>query len=294
MAVFGLATFGIVHICLEPRYMIGRFAGLLAGRFGWILLLVLSLMVVTRLVATLNWTLGRQLEAVGAFALLGLAAWIGLRGQVRVVVLVGLGCLAAVCPIWPQWYWVIITHLHNFIPLAFLWDWSRRFRGLAERAVFMAGHAVWAVVIPLLIVTGALDAWINPQAGLAAGWVGDGASVLKASAVPGASVDATIRTFVAFAFLQTMHYVVWIGFFPRFAPEVSASFARVVPALRGRRLPVLAAGLGAAVLVAFASDYGLGRQIYSLVSTYHVYLEFPILVFMLVGWGSLVAVKRAG
>ena len=74
MAVFGLATFGIVYICLEPRYVIGRFAGLLAGRFGWILLLVLSLMVVTRLVATLNWTLGRQLEAVGAFALLGLAA----------------------------------------------------------------------------------------------------------------------------------------------------------------------------------------------------------------------------
>lgn len=294
LAVFGLALFGIVHICLELRYVIGRFAGPLAGRFGWLLVLALSLMVLTRLVATLNLTLGRQLEAAGAFVLLGLAAWIGLSGRSRLAVLIGLAGLAVVCLYWPSWYWAVITHLHNFIPLAFLWDWSSRFRWPGERLVFMAGHAVWAVLVPALIMSGALDGWINLRAGLASSWVGDGAAIIASAQFPGISPEIMFRAFVVFAFLQSMHYVVWIGFFPWQAPEVSARFGRAAPALRGWRLPLLAAGLGAAVFVAFVSDYRLGRQIYSLVSTYHVYLEFPILVFMLVGWGALGLGARAG
>jgi hypothetical protein len=34
--------------------------------------------------------------------------------------------------------------------------------------------------------------------------------------------------------MQTMHYVVWVGFLPRYAPEAAAAFDARVPWLRGR------------------------------------------------------------
>lgn len=287
VSVFGLAIFGILHVCLEIRYVIGRFAERLGGTLGWVLVLLLTVMVGTRLVASgIDVALGRRLESLGAFALLGLAAWLGMRGRARLAGLVVLGGLAALCLVWPQWYWHVITHLHNFVPLAFLWDWSRRLERQG-RALFMAAQGLWAVVVPALIVSGALDRWVNTDPGPAAGWVGDGAGLLAAAAPPGASPELALRFMVAFAFLQSMHYVVWIGFLPFAAPEISGEFSRAVPSLRGWRLPLLAVGASAMVAVVFWSSYPSGRLLYSLISTYHVYLEFPVLVFMLVGWGRL-------
>lgn len=285
VSVFGLAIFGILHVCLELRYVIGRFADGLGGVLGWVLVLLLSLMVGTRVVASsVDATLGHRLESMGAFALLGLAIWLGLRGGIRVTSLVVLAGVAALCLVWPAWYWHVITHLHNFVPLAFLWDWSRRL-GRQGRALFMGAQTLWAVLVPGLILSGAVDRWINPRPGPVAGWVGDGAGLLAAAAPPGASPEVAVRFMVAFAFLQSMHYVVWIGFLPFAAPEVSAGFNRVIPALRGWRLPVLAASVGVLLAVVFWFSYPSGRLLYSLISTYHVYLEFPVLIFMLVGWG---------
>jgi hypothetical protein len=34
--------------------------------------------------------------------------------------------------------------------------------------------------------------------------------------------------------MQTMHYVVWVGFLPRYAPGAAAAFDARVPWLRGR------------------------------------------------------------
>lgn len=290
ISVFGLAILGLAHICFEVRYVIGRFGDRLGGAVGWVLVLVLSLMALARVVAALNRTLGHQLEAIGAFGLLGAAAWLGLRGRRRpaafiiaVIATVGLASL-----IWPQWYWHVITHLHNFIPLAFLWDWSRRLNDQRARITFISAQALWAVLIPGLIIGGTLDRFINPEPGAAAYWIGDGSALLSAAAPPGASPELALRYLVAFAFLQSMHYVVWIGFFPLAARDTTAAFGRAIPVLRGWRFGALAMVLSAGVLVAFAASYGLGRQIYSLLATYHVYLEFPLLIFMVVGWGSLI------
>lgn len=287
VSVFGLACFGLLHIALELRYVIGRFADRLAGRFGWLLVGILTLLVGARLLATVVNTLGRQIEAAGAFVLIGLAVWVGLRGRWRIagLVLAALGGLVAL--LWPAWYWHLITHLHNVVPLVFLWDWSRRLPD-SQRRVFLGVQGFWALLIPGLIVAGAFDALLDPAVvSLAAGWVGDGAGVIAAAAPPGASAELAYRFMVAFAFGQSMHYVVWIGFLPTFAPEVTADFGRLVPALRGWRAPVLAL-VGAALLgLAFLSDYATGRMLYGLVATYHVYLEVPVLAFMAFGWGAL-------
>ena len=58
-----------------------------------------------------------------------------------------------------------------------------------------------------------------------------------------------------FAFMQTMHYVVWVGFLPRFAPDAAAAFDARVPWLRGRRAWAVGLVGGAFLAVLFLSDY---------------------------------------
>jgi hypothetical protein len=83
-----------------------------------------------------------------------------------------------------------------------------------------------------------------------------------------------------------MHYFVWVAFLPRFAPEASAAFDARVPWLRGRRLWLVAGGVGALLAVLFVADYTQGRLLYSSFATYHAYLEFPVILALLVGRAS--------
>jgi len=86
-----------------------------------------------------------------------------------------------------------------------------------------------------------------------------------------------------FAFLQSMHYFVWVWFLPRHAPEAARAFERRVPWLRGARAWALGAGLGGVLAVLFAVDYASGRALYSAFASYHAYLEFPVVLAMLLG-----------
>ena len=142
---------------------------------------------------------------------------------------------------------------------------------------------MWVLIVPLSIVPGAFDQFIVTAAGAAAGWVGDGAGVIAASAPPGADPIVAARFLAAFALLQSMHYVVWIGFFPLFGREETREFNRAVPVLRGWRLPMLGAAAGAALLGGFLASYPVGRTIYSVLAVYHVYVEFPLLVLLAAG-----------
>ena len=65
-----------------------------------------------------------------------------------------------------------------------------------------------------------------------------------------------------FALLQTMHYVVWVGFLPRYAPEAAAAFDARVPWLRGRRAWIVGIAGGSFFAVLFLSDYFAGRALY--------------------------------
>lgn len=283
VSVFGLAIFGFAHVALEVRYVIGRFASAISGTLGWALVLVLTLIVGTRYLAMIDRTLGHRLESVGAFALLALAVWLVARGLVRVVGLAVIALGLAACLVWPAWYWHVITHLHNLVPVVFLADWARRLPAGRQRNLFLVAQLGWVLVVPALILSGSLDGLLSAAPGAAAGWVGTGASVVAAAAPPGASAIVALRYATVFAFGQSMHYLIWIGFFPLFAPDASRAFARTLPALRGWRLPTLVIVGALALAAAFWTNYSLGRQIYSMVAAYHVYLEFPILVFLLLG-----------
>ncbi len=116
---------------------------------------------------------------------------------------------------------------------------------------------------------------------MAARFVGDGGRVIAAAAPPEAAAEFGVRFLVDVRPLQTMHYVVWVGFLPRFAPEAAAAFDARVPWLRGRRAWLVGMFAGAFFAVLFLSDYFAGRALYGALATYHAYLEFPVLLALL-------------
>jgi len=81
-----------------------------------------------------------------------------------------------------------------------------------------------------------------------------------------------------------MHYVVWVGVLPRYAPDVSARFDARIPALRGGRAWLLGGGLALVLGVVFALDYAQGKTLYAAGASYHAYLEFPVLLALLLSY----------
>ncbi|PBC79818.1 hypothetical protein BX265_4642 [Streptomyces sp. TLI_235] len=275
LAVLGLATFGILHNVLELRYVAGRFEHVLAGPFLRLLLVLITGIVVCRLLPPGPFP--RTAEILLAYGLLAAACLRALRA--RPLALAGAGLVLAVAAVlslaFPAYHFVVLAHLHNLVPLVFLWEWSRCLpRG---RAVFLAVQCGWVLAVPALLLGGALDGVLTPADG--------GVARLAAAYTPPAWLHtaAGLRFVAVFAFLQTMHYVVWVWFLPRFAPDASAAFERRVPLLRGRRAWLLGVAAGAALAVLFATDWAQGKALYAAVASYHAYLEFPVLLLLVAG-----------
>ncbi|MER7757279.1 hypothetical protein [Kitasatospora sp. NPDC097643] len=282
LAVLGLAAFGVLHNVLELRYVAGRFAVVLAGPLLRLLLVLVSGIVVCRLLPPSPGA--RAAEILLAYGLLAAACRYGLRG--RPVLLAGgavlLTAAGAASLAFPAYHFVVLAHLHNVVPLLFLWEWSRRL--VRGRAVFLALQCVWVLAVPALLLAGALDGWLRAGPGGSGGWTDRLAVAYTPPAwlTPGVG----LRFLAVFAFLQTMHYVVWVWFLPRYAPEAAEGFEARVPALRGGRAWALGALVGGLLAVLFAVDYAQGRTLYAAVASYHAYLEFPVLLMLVLGLGA--------
>lgn len=294
VTVLGLILFGVLHNVLEIRYVAGRFAGLLTGRFVALLLILISGIVLCRTIGMLVPAVFRPAEIAIGYLVLAVGCWIGLRQDgrspvplvARLTVLAGAAVLSFA---FPDYHFVVLTHLHNLVPLVFLWDWATRLPTPAGRRAFRATQVLWIVIVPTLILLGVFDLAIMNDPGVVQRFVGDGSRVIAATAPPLTSYDAAtattvgLRFLVMFAFMQTMHYVVWVGFLPRFAPDAAARFDAKVPWLRGRRAWLVGIAGGALLAVVFAADYFQGKALYSALASYHAYLEFPVLLALLIG-----------
>ncbi|MGO1972502.1 MAG: hypothetical protein ACTH2Q_06035 [Propionibacteriaceae bacterium] len=287
VTVLGLIAFGVLHNVLEFRYVIGRFASLLTGRFLTLLLLLITGIVGCRLLATFVPTVAGYAEIVLGYLVLAVGARIGIRGRWFAVASGVLAVTAFASLRWPEFHFVMLTHLHNVVPLVFLWDWARRITSTGARTAFRLSQVLWIVILPLVILSGLFDRLIAAGPGLVAKFVGDGSQVIAASAPT--SVDATwgVRLLVVFAFMATMHYLVWVAFMPRFAPEESKAFEHRVPQLRGWRIWALGIVAGAFLAALFLSDYFQGKALYAALATYHAYLEFPILLALMMHGGRM-------
>lgn len=287
VTVLGLIAFGVLHNVLEFRYVIGRFATLLTGRFLTLLLLLITGIVMCRLLATFVPVGARYAEIGLGYLVLVAGARIGISRRWFPVAVALLGVTAAASFRWPDFHFVMLTHLHNVVPLVFLWDWAARIRSDRTRMIFRLSQVLWVIAIPLIILAGALDHWVSADPGIVARFIGDGGRVIAASALSSDATTVGVRLLVIFAFMATMHYLVWVGFMPRYAPEASAAFDRRVPWLRGGRVWIVGIVAGAFLAVLFFSDYFQGKALYAALATYHAYLEFPILLALLMHGGRM-------
>lgn len=274
--VLGLIAFGVLHNVLELRYVTGRFQAVLKGRFLISLVALVSGIVVCRVAGLVVGGPARYAEIVIGYAVLAAAAFVA-TSRARYLVLAALAVAVGASLRWPAYHFVVLAHLHNVVPLIFLWEWARRLPTSAARAGFRAVQVGWVLAVPALILAGAADAWTGDL-----GTSGFTDRIVAVSAPP-STVDTVVGTrfLVVFAFLQTMHYVVWVWFLPRYAPDATAAFERRVPALPNKRVWALGVAGGLVLAAMFAVDYWSGRSVYAALATYHAYLEFPVLLALL-------------
>ena len=283
-AVSGLVAFGVLHNVLELRYVTGRFDTVLAGPFLGLLVALITGVMVCRLLPVGSGT--RAAEIALSYVLLAAACVRSLRRLWLALGLAVLTVAAMVSFTFPAYHFVVLSHLHNVVPLFFLWEWSSslapRVRGL-----FRAVNVGWVLGVPALILSGVLDPLLR-AAPAALGGLGSFqvAGLVRTYAPPSlVPTSLGVRFLVVFAFMQTMHYVVWIGVLPRYAPEAAARFDARVPVLRGGRAWLLGVGLAAVLAIAFWLDYASGKSLYAAAASYHAYLEFPVLLALVFASG---------
>jgi hypothetical protein len=287
--VLGLVAFGVLHNVLELRYVAGRFERILSGPFLWLLGVLITGVLICRLLPVSGVTRGVEIGL--CYVVLGAACVRALthRPLWLVAALLLVAAAAAVSLTFPAYHFVVLTHLHNVVPLFFLWEWSRGMAAGARRA-FRAVNLAWVIGVPALILAGAFD-WLLRAAPAAFGGLGGVAAFepgrLAASyAPPALAADMGVRFLAVFAFMQTMHYVVWVGVLPRYAPEAAARFDARVPMLRGRRAWLLGGALALFLGVVFVLDYAQGKTLYAAGAAYHAYLEFPVLLALVLAYSQ--------
>lgn len=282
--VLGLMAFGVLHNILELRYVTGRFAAVLSGRLLLWLFGLITVIVLCRLAAVVVGQPARLAEIVVGYAVLGAACVAALRGPSLVLALAVLAAATAASLTCPAYHFVVLSHLHNVVPLFFLWEWAARLPTLALRRWFRSVQVGWILVVPALLLAGIFDRHLGAARSTLVGFAGDPAPIVAASAPPAAVVtEVGVRLLVVFAFLQTMHYFVWVFFLPRYAPDAAQAFEARAPWLTGRRAWVLGGGLGLFLAGLFIIDYASGKALYSAFASYHAYLEFPVLLAVLLG-----------
>jgi hypothetical protein len=164
---------------------------------------------------------------------------------------------------------LVFAHLHNVVALVFLVCWRPRATPLptAALALTAAGAA--------LIVSGAADPLLMSASGPTAGVDFD---ALSRTLTEGMETRLSWRLLALFAFLQSVHYVVWLWLIPaaEHGPKSARSFRQALHALNAdvgvlvvTLTVVVALGLGVWALC----DLAGARHAYLTVAFGHSYLE---------------------
>jgi hypothetical protein len=278
-----LAFVGVAHLGLETRYIAGRFSVGVAPVVLGLLFVPLTAIALLRL-ANLG-PAGTRAEVVLALGLL-VGAWALMTRGTALAGPLGLavGAVLVVAALArPDLYLVAVAQLHNVVPVAFLWEWSRGRGQPAGRLAFRLAQLGWAAVIPCLILVGAFDGWLDGWGVWS--WAGDRSAgeVAAVYAPAGWAGPWPARFLAVFAFGQLMHYVIWCGYFPAVAGAEHRRAARTATGWlwRPRVFVRAVAAVTAAVLLLQVVAGTQGRRLYSAIASYHAYLEYPLLAVLL-------------
>lgn len=296
--VGGILLAGTAHVLLEVRYVVGRFGQMLASPLFLVVNTGLVVIVLARLLRVPSATTIEVLVLAGLLVVTVVFATPQRPGW-RAAGLLSVLSAAALALAHPGSWFVAQAHLHNLVPALFLWEWSGRIGDERVRRSFRLVTLLWAVVVPALVLSGGFDALVGGGAVVDA--AGDAAAESRAlgSVVP-ASLDPAgalgMRLLAAFAFAQVLHYYVWCVHFPRRAPDATARFEAtpVGQGLRGWRWWALVVVLTLVVVGVALVEYRQGRTLYTSLAAYHAYLEYPVLVALVLAWGVRAAGVSAG
>lgn len=303
-----LALLGFAHVVVELRYVRDRFAGRLERRLVVAWLVLLGLIVASRVTALLRVALpfDRGVAELALLAALLLVTALGAPHGRRLAALAlsaPLGTALWMAP--PAAALALLAFAHNLTPLGFL---AERLRGRAAAPALLVA-AVAFLVVPLLLLAGAGDFLLerlalprSDGAFLAIGEVDDHFTAFLPPAW--LAEEFAPRLFTAAVYLQCAHYFAVLHVLPRLQATTGATErdATAVPASRPasvapwRRRAIVAAALltGAALLLLFHRSFPDGRRIYGVAAALHAYLEWPLLLAVVIGAAPLATSLRRG
>src|SRR5262249_25065960 len=151
---------GLLHNFFELRYVVGRYCLNWSRPLVLVTLVSLVLLVARRLF--IPGQLGALIEIGLAYSLIlgtiGASKWsASARGGWALLTILA----ATVSLMSPDLHFVVLAHLHNILPLFFLWWWSESLPSGFVRSTFRTVQVGWAVAIPCLILSGALPQAID-------------------------------------------------------------------------------------------------------------------------------------
>lgn len=284
---------GVPHLASDVRYLMLRrrvSRGCIAAAIACAVLITLSR--VTEMIAPgaapfSAIEIALAAGWVGAALAAGLSA--GGRTDRIAPALVGLGGLAVIALLHPFATRLVIAHAHNLIAIVL---WLVLFRRYARAAVLPLAAVSTAVAV---LLSGA----VVPFA-LAHGSHAMGMSLAQMASwlAPGFAPHTAIAIALCFAFLQEIHYAVWLGWIPQedVKSEGTISFKMSVRSLRrdfGAKGLALVLVVSALVIVAgcFAADRT--RTLYLSLAAFHGYFELAMLAYFLCSRPEPAA-RRAG
>lgn len=281
-----LALFGFAHVMSELRYVDLRFSRRLGGLASW-LGLPLGVAILCRVASGEGWLTAQAAIGIELCAVAAMAAAIVPRMRRRrwagAAAAAAIGGAAVLAPLEA---FVLLAVAHNLTPLGLV---AEALRGPARRRM-LAALSLPFLIVPVVIATGLPYAFLamagatEPEATIFAAGPLD---LNLIAYVPRSLHDSpwAVHLFSAAVFAQCMHYAVVIGLLPRLIASEDARRETVLPWPATRRFWGIVAVSGAALVVAFATDFGTSRQLYGLLALVHAWIEVPMLLLALDGDG---------
>ena len=271
-------VFGVPHVASDVRYLVLR-RGVSRPAIG-ITLAFAALVTALRVCelfapSLLPWA---SLEMTLLFGWVASAAVVGARASGRldrvVPALALVAGLALVAVPHAEGMRLLLAHLHNVIAIVVWLFVFRRSVRYAALPLALAGAAV------VVLLSGVTLPWSMAHASAL------GTSLTDAAAwmAPGFSTRAGLAVVLSFAFLQSMHYAVWLGWIPQedLRGEGTLSFKMSLRSMArdfGPRGFAVVAALSALVLAGGFVSMVRTRELYLSLATFHGYLEIAMLAY---------------
>ncbi len=282
LLALGPLVFGVPHLAADVRHLLVRRASprwWLWASAGFALALIAARVLAEAGVRRVALPLEHALAA--AWVLLGVAGGVAARRRTDArawAVLAGACALATFAIAAPRTFRMALLHGHNLVAIAiWLVVFRRRWRlAWLPVAIVLAGAAALAggLAVALTVQHGALSVF-GLHVFAAADWL-----------APGVSDTAALAITTSFAFLQSIHYAIWLIAIP--AADRPGDGGRAWrTAWRDVRRDLRPAGawlvVALALLVAVAGLMNMApaRRLFLSLTTFHGWLELAVLAYLL-------------